>query len=789
MIPSCLFALMILSSPSVEGNAPVALENKHLLVEFSAKDGSITRLRNKRAQMDLLTVAPRSGRPWALLLTSWELASDFESFRITPSRGKGVQTVALEWKTRYRITIKAEARLAEDSDELVLRCSAENAGDRTVLAFRYPAIQGIGTLSEDGARDRLLHSTMMGALFFDPFHLFQADVAGGSGMALSRYPNGFHGSALQLMAYYAKGRGGFYIAAKDGDCGDKDLNFFKAADNKSLTCEIAHIQGDARPGKSLVVGYPVVIAALTRGTWYEAAERYRSWAVQQSWCKRGTVRRRVAAGDACRWLIEEIGAVGMWWPFRNDIREDIVRTRRLYGAPLLHLDLWWSHGPSHEAAHRNGDRFGPFYFPFLAQKGRDAYEANSADRIVPSSIPGLTDWISMCPAQPGWRKIVCESAEDMAGAGPLRHHQIWVDENRKGCRADCLYYDIGPCAGVPTHCYATNHAHAPGAGGAITRAYVSLIDETRRIASRVRGAYVPVGTECVSEPFVGCLDLYFSRNAGLNPDMENSLYVRHLTWLPDGRMEIIPLFAFVYHEHGPMAVQWVHPVSVWDVPKGEDLFTWAEARTVLWGGLIVSAPLPPVSEDRVRFVRSLVSARTQFAHDYLAYGRMQHPPEFRCGTLDLDHGFAEGGWLRKIRFSGSAPDIRAFGLDPKELDRKREHPEEITVAEWSKSLLAIPATPSKTRTLRVPSVLCQAYTLDDDRLGILLVNLRSNAEELVHLPVDPVSYGLAPGKYEIQQAGSDDRRLLGESFGPHEIELKLPPRNLILVEARRIGGL
>ena len=64
-----------------------------------------------------------------------------------------------------------------------------------------------------------------------------------------------------------------------------------------------------------------------------------------------------------------------------------------------------------------------------------------------------------------------------------------------------------------------------------------------------------LGTECVSEPFVGCLDLAYVRNAGFNPDMETYTYVRDLTWRPDGRMEVVPLFPYVYHEHGPVAIQ------------------------------------------------------------------------------------------------------------------------------------------------------------------------------------------------------------------------------------------
>jgi hypothetical protein len=206
------------------------------------------------------------------------------------------------------------------------------------------------------------------------------------GLTVSRYPNGFRGSALQVVSYFAEGRGGFYIATKDRQCAAKDLSFSKATDDKSL-----------------VVDYPVVIAALNSGSWYTAADRYRTWAVQQPWCKRGSLEHRVSTGDACRWLLENTGAVGAWWPFRNDIRPDIARTRQYWGSSILHLELGWSHGPSHEATQSDGT--------------------------------------------------------------------------------------------------------------AITRAYVSRFEENQHRVSRIKGSYVLVGTECVREPFVGCLDFCYARNA------------------------------------------------------------------------------------------------------------------------------------------------------------------------------------------------------------------------------------------------------------------------------------
>jgi len=770
---------------------PVVLENEHLLVEFSSEDGSITRLRNKRKDLELISVMPPTRQPWALLLAPFQLVSDYDHFQMVLDEHHPSRKLRLEWRTPYRITIRAEARLDPDSDALRLTCAAENAGNRAILAFRYPALQGIGTLDDDGAKDRLLHSTAMGAVFHDPFHLFQ----GGSriprerGMVVSRYPNGFHGSALQLLAYYVEDRGGFYVAAEDGRCADKDLNFFKSPDGR-LTCEIGHINGDARAGKSLVIDYPVVIAALTEGKWHEAAERYRAWGVRQPWCDSGTRRERVARGEASRWLLQEIGAVGMWWPFRDDLREDLARTREVLGAPLLHLELWWRHGPSREAAQSHGDRFGPFYFPHLASRSTETFRARHEDRIAPPVHPISPNWIAMCPAQPDWKTVFLESAEDMVGLGPLRHHQIWVDENETGCNADCLYYDIGPCAGVPTHCYAVNHAHAPGAGRDLTQAHVWLMRESQKRASRVRGRYVPIGTEVISEPFVGCLDLYYARNAGFSPDMELLPYVRNLTWLPDGRMEIVPLFQFVYHEYGPVAAQGVHPISPWGVAEAEDFFTWAEARAVLWGGLLTVSPVVRdglISEERGRFLRSLVAARTGFAREFLAYGRMQRPPAIECGTIEIDHGLADGGWLRKLRFSGAERALESIVPSADWPEDDETGSKDLSVEKWVKGLLALGATPAKSPTLKVPSVICQVYTLDEDRMGILLVNLRRDAGEPVRLSVDPVSRGMSDGEYELRQVTASGSSDLGTFRSRREIATTLPARDVVLLQATRLG--
>jgi len=790
-------ALNCIAKSSLADEA-LALENEQLRVEFSKTDGTITRLRNKVAGLELISQPPSAPRAWAMLLGPPKLVSDFTSFQFAFDNNTPSTKLHFEWQTPYDITISADAELPADSNGLRLTAAAKNAGERTMLALRYPDIQGIGTLSSDGKNDQLLHSTMMGAIFDDPFHLFAHDgaISQQRGLVVSHYPNGFHGSATQLMAYYEKGVGGFYLAAEDGHATDKDFNFFKATE-QSLSCEIAHFNWDARPGKSLELDYPVIIAAMTEGTWYEAAERYREWALRQSWCARGTLHERVEKGDASPWLIEDTGAVGMWWPFRQDIRPQIRRTHELLDTSLLHLELWWQHHDSVAAARQLGDRFGPFYFPNLALKGKSSFDSTQNDAITPLTTVISSDWIAMCSSQSGWQTNFIESAEDMVGHTMPRHHQIWMEENKTGCDADCLYFDIGPCAGIPTHCYATDHQHSPGAGRHITDSHVSLLLESQQRASKAKGAYVPLGTECITEPFLGAYDMYYPRNAGFGLDMEIWPYVRQLTWLPDGKMQTVPLFAFIYHDYSPLSMQGVHSADPWNSPpESEGINTWAEARAYLWGGVMTIAPLDPnlqVSPARERFLRSLAAARTKFAKDYLVYGRMQQPPNFQCETITLDHGLAIGGWLRKLRFESKETAAKAIGLPIEEKkdnpsDAKNSSSADLTVEHWVKEMLELGATPATTKTVDVPSIVCNTYSTTDHRVGVLFVNLHATDSTRLDVPLDRLVTHLTHKNVRLIRHTIDGATDLEYHAGMSSVAIDLPPREVVLLELTPFSG-
>jgi hypothetical protein len=167
---------------------------------------------------------------------------------------------------------------------------------------------------------------------------------------------------------------------------------------------------------------------------------------------------------------------------------------------------------------------------------------------------------------------------------------------------------------------------------------------------------------------------------------------------------------------------------------------------------------------------------------------MQRPPAVECGAIEINHGLAEGGWLRKIRFSDAGRALESTVPFFEHLADDQTGSKELSVEQWVKDLLALGATAAKHPTFRVPSVVCQAYTLGNDRLGILLVNLQRDSEESVRLTVAPVSYGLEDGVYELRQTTTGGQSGLGTFRDRHNIKSTLPPRDVVLLEATRLGG-
>ena len=725
------------------GAASVAIENEHLRIELDAETGAVLQLTN--LERDLRLIAGPPGPPWRILLLDGSVLEQPVSFDID-QRAEGVE---LRWSSERGDVVRATISLLPDALNASFEVALEQTHGSPAEVIEYPVLGGIGALAGDGSDDRLLHSYATGFVFENPTALFGADGDGPArGLFHSPYPEGFSGTTLQLMAYYSLGRGGFYFAADDATGAQKWFDFFGEDGGH---CRAAFGHGSADLSAPLTPSYAVIVGGLTEGTWTEAADRYKAWATNQPWCSRPLASRPAEE----RWLHEEIGIVTFGINASHDRSRWLREISEIAGEPVLHilgpnwtkepqnyenhlpggLDDWFPaqfHPANLEAIRDAGDRWAPFLFDLLfGREGSDSVEGNAALQSIPR--PPLSfdayEFPFLCPATPFLQELHRERDARIA--------------NKYG--ADGVYYDIS-ANNVIKRCYSDGHGHPRGGGAFMVDAYRELYSTPS----------APRGTEMVNEVFIDRLDFYQAR-AEASP-VSSFEADKFRAWIKDGRVEKVPLFAYVYHEFGPVRMDGWAKLS----REHGDLFYWIGARVLAWGGLFelnyefspletIDGQAEPLDEhyfplpdhryeidpEKAAFVRKLAAARTGPANPYLAYGTMLPPLELTSPTIELSwfHYNCPPGWP-------------AFG---------------------------------DSGAHKVPAVVHCAWR-HSDGAAVVLVNVDPVAHE-VSVPANPATLRLDGDRtYELTRIEGAERTSLGRLSDSGTIAMLLPPRQVVILE-------
>ena len=726
---------------------PLVVQNEHLRVELDPETGSVAQIHNSVREIRLVSGAPAP--PWRILLEDGSVLETPATFEVEPTE----HGLALAWTSERGDVARALVTLLPGDPSVRFEVALEPGTGVAVEAIEYPVIAGIGPLAGNGEDDRLLHAYATGFLFHNPSALFRPDGEDRErGVLHAPYPEGFSGATLQLMAYYAVGRGGFSFATEDPTGAQKWLNFY--AEGESLRAAVVH--GTAKLGGPIAPGYPVVLGALVEGTWTEAADRYKAWAVEQPWCARGPLASRP---DRPRWLHEDVGIVTFGINASHDRSRWIRTIGEIAGTPVLHvlgpnwanapedyrgnlpggIDDWFParfHPANLEAIAEHGDRMAPFLFDLLfGRGGSDAEEGEAALQAIPQP-PGSLDaypFPFLCPATPFARRLHAERDAHLEALDAV----------------DAVYYDIS-ANNVIKRCASTEHEHPPGGGAALVEAY-------RELYSTPDG--VVRGTELVNEVFTDRLDFYQAR-AEASPASAFEAD-RFRPWVKAGSVEKVPLHAYVYHEYGPVRMDGWAKLS----REQGDLFYWLAARVLVWGGLFelnyefspletlddgLAEPLDEhyatlpdhryaIGPDKAAFVRELAAARVGPANPYLAYGTMLPPLAIDCPTVELDWHHYNGP------------------------------------IEW-------PAY-GDSGTKAAPAVVHCAWR-HADSAAVVLVNV-DRVPHRVDVPAHAETLRLRRDvTYELARIGGDDVEPLGTLGEDGTVTVELPPRRVVLLEAR-----
>ena len=215
--------------------------------------------------------------------------------------------------------------------------------------------------------------------------------------------------------------------------------------------------------------------------------------------------------------------------------------------------------------------------------------------------------------------------------------------------------------------YARRHArtqaptlHRPGDTGAITSAYRDLLTATGgAMRDAAGGTLLPQGSELINEQMLPVLSFYQARAEASPAAPFEAAPFRAL--IKAGKADKIPLFAYVYHEYGPVRLDGWAKLS----REQGDYVYFILGRVFLQGGLIELnyefSALEDVDghhdapdehyfpfDDRhyaidprlAEFVGHLARARVGRANRYLAYGTMRRPAPLTVqgdATLDMEY--------------------------------------------------------------------------------------------------------------------------------------------------------
>lgn len=567
---------------------------------------------------------------------------------------------------------------------------------------------------------------------------------------------------MQFMAYSAAGRGGFYIGVEDTIRREKWLNFYRHADG-DLRLSVWHSPTDYAERRDVVPGYSTVLAALDGGAWYDAADRYKTWALQQSWVAPGPLWARE---DCPRWLYEKVGLCTFGINARHNRAPWLAEIDRIAGTPVMHilgpnwtripadyqnhvpggLEDWFPtqfHPENLAVARRNGDYVAPFEFDLLFKFEQERSNDEAGVRAlqdVPRPTLSRDEYIFpfMCPA-----------------SSFLRY--LHVARNRmliKEARVNGVYYDIS-VNNTRHNCLSDMHDHTPGETAVLTAAYRTILADTafamREAANNVP---IPQGTETITEQMLLVVAFYQARAEASPAAPFEAMPFRGM--IKDGVAEKIPLFTYVYHDYGSMCLGGWAKLS----KDQGDFIYFVLGRVFVQGGLIELnyefSPLENLGEHRdsmeghyypytgshhyaldhelARFVHRLAQARVGRANRYLAYGTMLRPAPMRidgAATLTLSYFLYNG--------DEAMPEYEEQGL------------------------------------MSVPTVLQVAWRYKDESIAWILLNLALE-DRTAH--IDPQLHSVGKwtqGMLTLHREGEKPAEL-GEISGFRNVTLTLPSR-------------
>ncbi|MBR4172000.1 MAG: hypothetical protein IKR48_10140 [Kiritimatiellae bacterium] len=478
------------------------------------------------------------------------------------------------------VDVRASVMMSPGNGESLWTISVQNRSQKRALYHTiYPILSAV---VPDGKGDVLVPHSNLGA-------------------RLERKRSGAQKRSFAHMGYHPMvtafhlGDAGLYVAAHDPESRIKNLEL--SGDQTvcfSTLVENAGVVGKAADGPK----YPVAVAAY-RGDWWQAARRYRSWALRQFWTAKGPIATRT---DYPKTMAE----TPLWINIHGyppTVSNLMTTARSVF--PSIRTGLHW-----HLWQHSGHDVNYPEYFPEQPGTKETLTFCNGIGQLVMPYINGrLFDsllqgfayaepyacqtengtpymerygnkrpLVPMCPFTKEWSRTVNDLANRISGE--LDAKALFIDQ-------------IG--AAAPRPCFNPTHGHPLGGGTYWAEGYQRMLRQVHDTYA-ARGACVT--TEGTAETWMNVVDGYL------------------VVTLRTG--EDVPFYPAVYSGY---TTYFCSPQNLTDTDAA---FFAMQAREFLWGcelGWYDASIVNPKNAVKQRMVNRLCRARMELK-EFLAYGTL-----------------------------------------------------------------------------------------------------------------------------------------------------------------------
>ena len=653
------FAMLPLAAGQPGALTPVAVVNRNHRIELDRKTGQLLSIRaSSAAQQEFI----ESGEPHPAFVIQY-LDRD-KSFRQVTSSGARTITIAdapgeilrAEFRGLGGLDLDAEVIIKNIPGQEFSRWSitVHNRSGLQITDVQFPFIVVRYRLGGQPGSEALLRPYSVGQLHrapqppqLQPDSPFAWQFRPENGDA-SHYPGL---TFAQFLAYY-NDRGGIYVACEDTTGSIKLIKPVHCG--KGIRLGLAHV-GDWPTNGTRELGYDVVVRTFT-GDWYDAAELYRQWSLQQPWARTPLHKRTDIPG----WLADspphvvfriqgelDLGPAepnSQFLPYTKIIPLATEAAKRL-NAPVVPLIMSWERpGPWvypdclppaggedslrkftqaarergwHVGTYCNGTRWVTQHF-WSGYDGQKYFDEHGGDASVCRTHDGqrwLESWdrswrpsYACCAASRVTRQIAEDFLQHL-----LDYGLDWIQ---------FLDQNVG-CSTFP--CFAATHGHAPAPGRWMTTAMEELVGRLRRLATK-SGRPIALSVEnAPNEYFLSKFDICDIRV--IPPG--HSGYER----------SFLPLWNYLYHEFTLIQGAFGSGPDPYytSTRNAYNLVTGAMPAAVITGsGRLLNREAfpwaawePPLGsdEDAWQMFRTAVALRRGKGRDFLVYGRMERPAE------------------------------------------------------------------------------------------------------------------------------------------------------------------